>query len=114
MAQQAWHFAGLAQLTVDFRHPDKAVTLEMEAKMREAIKHAEARAQVEVEVTSTWEFGDEAFDADYMQLLRETANDLGVEFQEMLSQAGHDAVSHDPSDSDCTDLFAMQRRNHAQ
>jgi len=80
-----------AQLTVDFRHPDKAVTLEMEAKMREAIKHAQARAQVEVEVTSTWEFGDEAFDADCLQLLRDTANDLGVEFQEMLSQAGHDA-----------------------
>ena len=89
-----------AQLTVDFRHPDKAVTLEMEAKMREAIKHAEARAQVEVEVTSTWEFGDEAFDADCLQLLRDTANDLGVEFRNV-DQAGHDAY-HIHDDSHCT------------
>ena len=80
-----------AEVTVDFRHRDKARTLEMAARMEVAISKAALRANVDIEVTSSWEFGDEIFDADCLNLLRETARDLNVPYLEMRSQAGHDA-----------------------
>ena len=80
-----------AELTVDFRHPDKDQTLAMEAKMQAAIPRIAERANVEIEVKGTWGFGDEVFDVDCLNLIRDTARDLSVPFQEMLSQAGHDA-----------------------
>ncbi|MBT6276762.1 MAG: Zn-dependent hydrolase [Chromatiales bacterium] len=80
-----------AEVTVDFRHPDKAKTLEMEAKMLAAIPGAAKRANVDIEVTKNWEFGNEVFDAECLDLLRRTARELDIPYTDMLSQAGHDA-----------------------
>ncbi|MDX1433046.1 MAG: Zn-dependent hydrolase [Gammaproteobacteria bacterium] len=80
-----------AQVTVDFRHPDRDTTLAMEAAMRAAIPVNCARANVDAEITQTWEFGNEVFDASCIELVRATAAELRVSHKEMLSQAGHDA-----------------------
>lgn len=80
-----------AEITIDFRHPDKSQTLAMEARMLAAVPGIMQRANVEIEVTKTWEFGNEVFDAACLDLLRDTARNLDVPFHEMLSQAGHDA-----------------------
>jgi len=80
-----------AQVTVDFRHPDKATTLAMESDMLAAIDECCARANVKAEVVQTWEFGNEVFDEACIELVRNAAEELQVPCQEMLSQAGHDA-----------------------
>ena len=40
-----------------------------------------------------WRFGDERFDPDCVQLVRDAADGLGVRYIDMQSQAGHDAYS---------------------
>jgi N-carbamoyl-L-amino-acid hydrolase len=80
-----------AQTTVDFRHPDKKTTLDMEAAMMAAIDDCCERANVAAKVVQTWEFGNEAFDDECIALVKHAADDLQVRYQEMLSQAGHDA-----------------------
>ena len=80
-----------AEITVDFRHPDTASTLEMEARMLAAVLGIAKRANVDIKMVKSWAFGDEAFDDQCLDLVRETADELEVPYQEMLSQAGHDA-----------------------
>jgi beta-ureidopropionase / N-carbamoyl-L-amino-acid hydrolase len=80
-----------AQVTVDFRHPDRATTLAMEAAMKTAIKECCARANVTAQLVQSWEFGNEVFDEECMALAKNAAEELHVPYQEMLSQAGHDA-----------------------
>jgi N-carbamoyl-L-amino-acid hydrolase len=80
-----------AQVTVDFRHPNKATTLAMEADMTAAIDDCCERANVAAEIVQTWEFGNEVFDDECTALVKNAADELQVPYQEMLSQAGHDA-----------------------
>lgn len=80
-----------AQVTVDFRHPDKETTLAMEAAMMAAIDDCCGRANVTAKVVQTWEFGNEVFDDECIALVKNAAEELQVPYQEMLSQAGHDA-----------------------
>ena len=80
-----------AQVTVDFRHPDRKATLAMEAAMTEAMSECCARANVTAEVVQSWEFGNEVFDEECMSLVKQAADELHVPYREMLSQAGHDA-----------------------
>jgi N-carbamoyl-L-amino-acid hydrolase len=80
-----------AQVTVDFRHPDENSTLAMEAAMTAAIDDCCARANVTAKVVQTWEFGNEVFDDECIALVKSAAQELRVPYQEMLSQAGHDA-----------------------
>ena len=80
-----------AQVTVDFRHPDRETTLAMESDMRAAVEECCQRANVAAEVVQTWEFGNEVFDDTCIALVKSAADELQVPYQEMLSQAGHDA-----------------------
>jgi len=80
-----------AQVTVDFRHPDRDTTLAMESDMRAAVEDCCERANVDAEVVQTWEFGNEVFDDACIALVKGVADELQVPYQEMLSQAGHDA-----------------------
>ncbi|MDH3475427.1 MAG: Zn-dependent hydrolase [Rhodospirillales bacterium] len=82
-----------AQLTVDFRHPDKAVTERMVAGFEAAIPDCATRANVEIEIAQSWSFGTEIFDQDCIALVEQAAGDLGVAHKRMLSQAGHDAYN---------------------
>lgn len=80
-----------AEASVDMRHRDPEVTDQMVALAHAALKKATEEAAVEVEVQTEWRFGAQTFDADLIDLVRETARDRGVEPMELHSQAGHDA-----------------------
>ena len=82
-----------AQITLDFRHPDKETTFAMEADMKAAIDECCQRANVSATITHTWEFGNEIFDDECAALVRSTAAELGVSCRDMVSQAGHDAYN---------------------
>jgi len=80
-----------AQFSLDCRHPDPDTAQEMWAEIEAAIPAAAEKANVEMEITTRWEFGNERFDPDLIALLRAAAGDLGVATRDLLSQAGHDA-----------------------
>ncbi len=80
-----------AEVTLDVRHPDRAVAASMFEAARIAAGVAAARGRCELEVKETWRFGDEVFDAELIATLRASAEALGIRPVEMLSQAGHDA-----------------------
>lgn len=80
-----------AQITVDFRHPDRSVTEKMVAEFKAEIPRCAERAQVDVEIVETWTFGSETFDPACIETVREAADALNVSRRDILSQAGHDA-----------------------
>ena len=80
-----------AEVTVDMRHTDRAVTDEMVGKTRAALALAAEKAQVEAEVTAEWTFGDEVFDPECTGLVRQAAEARGASCMDMRSIAGHDA-----------------------
>lgn len=82
-----------AEVTVDMRHRDRAVTDVMVAETRAALAKAAEEAQVEFEIEKEWTFGDEVFDPDCIALVCEKARALGIEPVEIYSQAGHDAYN---------------------
>jgi beta-ureidopropionase / N-carbamoyl-L-amino-acid hydrolase len=81
------------RLIIDFRHPDPGGFERMYGEIRAAIAAAEAKARVSIAATEGWSWGTSLFAPECINLLRETATDLGLPFREMLSQAGHDAYA---------------------
>src|SRR5262249_42955556 len=63
----------------------------MLSDLRGAMVDCAARAQVEMEIGETWQFGSERFDPELVDLVRRTASRLEAPSLDMLSQAGHDA-----------------------
>ena len=82
-----------AQVTIDFRSPTGERTKQMLAEFEAAIPDCARRAQVDIEVAGTWNFGSEVFDPDCIDLVKAAADDLDVAHREILSQAGHDAYN---------------------
>lgn len=80
-----------AEVTVDIRHPDRETAQNMANEVREAIDESARKARVDVEVVKEWEFGCDDFSPECIDLLREKADELGIGYKELLSQAGHDA-----------------------
>jgi N-carbamoyl-L-amino-acid hydrolase len=63
----------------------------MLSDLRRAMVDCAARAQVEMEIVESWQFGSERFDPELVDLVRRTAERLEAPSLDMLSQAGHDA-----------------------
>ena len=86
-------YAETVKLTIDFRHIDhdrfRAMRLEVDAAIAEAAR----KANVEIDVVEGWSWGSELFDPDCIALLKSTADELGLPYREMRSQAGHDAYA---------------------
>ena len=83
----------IADLTMDCRHPEPSGADAMLAEIEDAIStHAET-CGVDIEILQRWSFGDEVFSAELIDLVKGAANAIGAPFQEMLSQAGHDAYA---------------------
>jgi N-carbamoyl-L-amino-acid hydrolase len=80
-----------AQFSVDCRHPDRKVAAQMMAEIEQAIEEAADKSNVEMEIGTRWEFDGAAFDPELIDLMRTTAQSMGVPYKELLSQAGHDA-----------------------
>jgi N-carbamoyl-L-amino-acid hydrolase len=81
------------RLIVDFRHPEPAGFESMHTEIKAAIAAVEAKARVIITVAEGWSWGTSLFDPQCIELLKDTASDLGLPFREMLSQAGHDAYA---------------------
>jgi N-carbamoyl-L-amino-acid hydrolase len=80
-----------AKVTIDVRHPEAATVDRMVAEVRRAMSDCAARAQVQMEIVETWQFGSERFDPELVDLVRRTAKTLGTPWLDLPSQAGHDA-----------------------
>lgn len=80
-----------AEVTVDIRHPEKETARKMADEVRAAIAEAGVKGNVDVEVVKEWKFTCDDFSPECIDLLRTKANELGIPYKEMLSQAGHDA-----------------------
>jgi N-carbamoyl-L-amino-acid hydrolase len=80
-----------ARVMVDVRHPDVTTVERMVADVRRAMRECAQRAQVEMDVVETWQFGSERFDPELVSLIRRTAERLRAPSLDLPSQAGHDA-----------------------
>jgi N-carbamoyl-L-amino-acid hydrolase len=81
------------RLIVDFRHPEPAGFERMHADIKKVIAAAQIKARVTIEVEEGWSWGTSLFDRECIELLKDTAVELGLPYREMLSQAGHDAYA---------------------
>ena len=86
-------YAEQVKLTIDFRHIDEGRFKSMRAEVDAAIAAAAKKANVEIEVAEGWSWGSELFAPECIELLKSTANYLGLPYREMRSQAGHDAYA---------------------
>ncbi len=80
-----------AKVTIDFRHPTREGVDQMLADFHTRLLDAVQRSQTRVDIAEGWAFGDERFDPDCIDLVREAAEALGYSHLDMPSQAGHDA-----------------------
>jgi N-carbamoyl-L-amino-acid hydrolase len=80
-----------ARVTIDVRHPDAATVDRMIHDVKRAMTDCAQRAQVEMQIVETWQFGSERFDPGLVELVRRTAKTLGAPSLDLPSQAGHDA-----------------------
>ncbi len=81
------------ELTVDYRHADYGTLKRMKAELDAGLEEACSRAQVSSRITKTWKFGDDAFDSELCDMMREIAPQITDRYKEMLGQAGHDAYA---------------------
>ena len=65
----------------------------MRAEIEAAIAASARKANVAVEIEEGWRWGTELFAPDCIELLKNTARELGLPYREMRSQAGHDAYA---------------------
>ena len=80
-----------AVLTLDCRHPHPDQADAMLADIEAAIEEHASSCRVQAEITQRWQFGDESFSAELIDLCRDTAAAMDIPCRDMLSQAGHDA-----------------------
>ena len=82
---------GKAVFTIDFRHPDKAVIADMEAKLRAAAKEIADAIGLEMEIEQVGGFDPVTFDEGCVTAVRNAAERLGYSHRNLVSGAGHDA-----------------------
>ena len=86
-------YAEQVKLTIDFRHIDGDRFKAMRADVDAAIAASAKKANVGIEVAEGWSWGSELFAPECIDLLKTTADELGLPYREMRSQAGHDAYA---------------------
>lgn len=83
--------ADAVEVTVDVRHPDRAVSGRMYEQVLEAIAWSSARAGTTYDIGRQWSFGDVRFDTGLINLVRTVSAELEVSHRHVVSAAGHDA-----------------------
>ena len=81
------------KLSCDVRHSDVETVKRMEAELRATAARLAGEIGMGIELDQYYEFGPIHFDAGLQQLLRDTAGTLGYKWRDILTVAGHDAVS---------------------
>jgi len=82
---------GKCVFTVDFRHPDKAVITDMEARFRAGAQGIAEEIGLAMEIEQVGGFDPVEFDADCVSAVRRAAERLGYSHRDLVSGAGHDA-----------------------
>jgi N-carbamoyl-L-amino-acid hydrolase len=82
---------GRAMLTVDFRHPDDAVLLDMDARLRAGVVRVAKDGGLDSEFRQTVSQTAVRFDAGCVAAVRRAANHLGYPCMDIVSGAAHDA-----------------------
>ncbi|MFN3744504.1 MAG: Zn-dependent hydrolase [Hyphomicrobiaceae bacterium] len=83
---------GRVFITVDFRHPDAAKLIAMDAALRAGLEDIAARTGVAAEIKMVADFPPLPFDASCVATVRNAATKLGYTHRDITSGAGHDAV----------------------
>lgn len=82
---------GKAVFTVDFRHPEKQIISDMEARLRAGVKEISETIGLEYSIEQVGGFDPVEFDEKCVASVRAAAERLGYEHRDLVSGAGHDA-----------------------
>jgi len=82
---------GKVVFTVDFRHPEKAVISDMEARLRTGAKAIADDIGLGMDIEQVGGFDPVEFDDDCVSAVRAAAQRLGYSHRNLVSGAGHDA-----------------------
>lgn len=83
---------GHALLLLDFRHPDDAILAQAEEGLREAVTRLTERTGLPAEVSKVLHVPPTGFDPDSVELVRASAEALGLSTAALASGAGHDSM----------------------
>lgn len=83
---------GSVFFTVDLRHPDDDVLLQMDRELRKKVATIAKEADVEARRVNNWNAASMEFNPECINQVRHAANKLGYSHRDMISGAGHDAV----------------------
>lgn len=84
---------GQTRFSIDSRHPDDDVLVNVERQMREACASLAAAAGLELDFQPVSERASVSFDATCVQSIRDAAERLYIDYRDINSGAGHDACN---------------------
>lgn len=82
---------GRVFFSVEFRHPQEAVLIELDARLREEVALIAGKIGLTHQVEQIFQYAPIAFDADCIAKVSEAAAVLGYSQRSIISGAGHDA-----------------------
>lgn len=82
---------GKAFMTIDFRHPDADVLVEMDREMREGVAEICGLIGLEASIEQIWDSPPVPFDRDCVASVQKASDELGYSSRPIVSGAGHDA-----------------------
>jgi N-carbamoyl-L-amino-acid hydrolase len=85
--------SGQTRFSIDSRHPDDAVLVTVEGRMRASCAAIAAQAKLEMDFELVSERASVSFDERCISSIREAAEQLSIPHRDMVSGAGHDACN---------------------
>ena len=83
---------GSVFFTVDLRHPDDNVLLQMDRELRERVDNIAKETDVQAKLVNNWNVASMEFNEECINHVRNAAEALGYRHRDLISGAGHDAV----------------------
>ncbi|MDC0226726.1 M20 family metallo-hydrolase, partial [Alphaproteobacteria bacterium] len=85
--------AGTSHITIDIRHPNSSILDSMEKKIIKILNKIKKRFNVTFNLELKYKLPTVDFDKNLISLIKSSCLDLNYSYNEMMSGAGHDAVS---------------------
>ncbi|QLE00713.1 Zn-dependent hydrolase [Galbibacter sp. BG1] len=82
---------GSLEMSIDLRHPDNNMLMEMDEGLKSIVKEA-MKDGFDLELNEVWYSPPVKFDENCVAAVRKASEKLHIEYQEMVSGAGHDSV----------------------
>jgi N-carbamoyl-L-amino-acid hydrolase len=83
---------GSVFFSVDLRHPDDEVLLQIDRELREMVAATARDSGVEAKLVNNWNAASMKFNPECINRVRHAAQKLGYSHRDIISGAGHDAV----------------------